>query len=142
MLKTFYRVRKSTSGSSTFAFIRGYHACRKGGLLVSLICTGSPRNKVLVGRRAPVSRCAAFSSMAETSGTNPCGQSEAEEPLVKAALRVLYEPNASKKCELTYRTAELWRAGKLKLSTDIVDLPNVPDRPARDNTVCHGSACF
>ena len=58
------------------------------------------------------------------------------EPLVYAALRVLYEPNAARKAVLTHRTADLWRAGKLSLQpNDDLELPPVPKRPARDDTV-------
>lgn len=58
------------------------------------------------------------------------------ESLVYAALRVLYEPDAARKGLLTHRTADLWRAGKLSLHADHgLDMPPVPERPARDDTV-------
>lgn len=87
-----------------------------------------------VMRRCSQAASSAVHSMMEEN-QNPCGSLEIGEPLVKAALRVLYEPNAARKCELTYNTAEMWRAGKLTLSHQSERLPPVPDRPSRDNTV-------
>ena len=54
-----------------------------------------------------------------------------------AALRILHEPDAARKGDLTHRTAELWRAGMLPLLPEdsTAPLPPVPDCPARDDLV-------
>ena len=78
----------------------------------------------------------ACSESAQASCSSTAGPQEGES-LIQAALRILYEPDAARKGELTHRTAELWRAGKLPVlpGPDEI-LPDLPDNPARDDTVC------
>ena len=64
-----------------------------------------------------------------------CSTPQEGESLILAALRVLYEPNAARKGELTHITARMWRQGHLSLLPAEGD-PPVLDRPARDDTVC------
>ena len=67
-----------------------------------------------------------------------CSSPQEGESLILAALRVLYEPDAARKGELTHTTARMWRQGQLSLlpAEGAAPLPPVLDRPARDDTVC------
>jgi hypothetical protein len=81
------------------------------------------------------------SETAQASCSAASGPQEGES-LIQAALRILYEPDAVRKGELTHRTAELWRAGKLPVLPGATDsLPDIPDNPARDDTVCPVNPC-
>ena len=121
-------------------FVVGKHTHLVTGTCHVLIRQVLSRLKSQLARPAVAS--AVHSGIWDTAGSMTSSASDGPqegEPLIRAALRILNEPDAARKGLLTRKSADLWWAGKLPVlpSESSAPLPPAPECPARDDTVCH-----